>query len=366
MKPEVYRKTLHQIPELGYEEIATQAFIKEHLQKLSGTLHEISPTGLLFYFDAGKEKTLAFRSDMDALPIAEKTGLPFASKNLGKMHACGHDGHMGMLLSFADYCEAYRKELPCNVVLIFQPAEETGSGAEVILKSGLLEKYQVAAIFGFHVWPQLPAGHIFSKPAGLLAQCSEIDVTFKGKATHIANANRGIDAVKMAAHFLTDLDTLEEKSFAEFPHLLKFGEISGGHIRNIIADEVVARGSLRSFDKTHHTFMKRKIRTLAAAYEAKTGGKVEISYTEGYPVVYNNPQLFEKVQGVLPELEVLENPFLQGEDFGQYTETYPCVFFLLGLGDVPPLHNEAFDFSMDLLENGVKTYKSLLQLAKIF
>ncbi len=362
MKPAFYREQLHKIPELGYQEVKTTAFLKQHLELLDGTLYEMKPTGLVFFFDAGKKESLAFRSDIDGLPITEKTDLPYSSTHSGKMHACGHDGHMSMLLSFADYCNEHLKSLPYNVLLLFQPAEETGSGAQVIIQSGLLEKYQVKGIFGFHVWPGLTKGEVFSKAGGLLAQCSEIDVTVKGKATHIANSEQGVDAVKIGAQLLGQMYQLEEEQFQTFPHLLKFGEIKGGTIRNIIADTCVLKGSLRSFNVKKHQWMKDQLEELAQKLSQKTNSQIDIHYTEGYPVVDNNRELFEKVVHKLPFVHNLEKPFLQGEDFGQYTQDYPSVFFLLGLGDVPPLHNERFDFEMDILEKGVQTYIDLLQL----
>lgn len=357
-----YRRDLHQIPELAYHEFATKKYLRHHLEQLGGVIHDVEPTGTVVYFDNAKEKTLAFRTDIDALPITEKTGLAFASHNEGRMHACGHDGHMAMLLGLADYVDAHIHELNYNVLLIFQPAEEFGSGAQTIVDSGWLEHYNVQGIFGFHVWPGLAEGQVFSKANGILAQCSEIDLVIHGKATHIANSDRGIDAVQIATRLMTAIYDLEDGALGKKTHLMKFGEIKGGTIRNIIADEVVVRGSVRSFDPAVHAFMKAQIRDVVTTFEQKYHTTIDINYTDGYPAVINTPELFTKVQAALPDLNVLDQPFLQGEDFGIYTQFYPSVFFLLGLGDVPPLHNDHFNFEMRNLDVGVATYRALLDI----
>lgn len=357
-----YRRDLHQIPELAYHEFETKKYLRAHLEQLSGIIHDVEPTGTVVYFANQKEKTLAFRTDIDALPITEKTGLDFASKNSGNMHACGHDGHMAMLLGLADYVDAHIHELNYNVLLIFQPAEEFGSGAQTIVDSGLLEHYNVQGIFGFHVWPGLKEGQVFSKASGILAQCSEIDIVVHGKATHIANSDQGIDAVQIATRLMSAIYDLEDGELGQKTHLMKFGQIEGGTIRNIIADEVVVFGSVRSFDPTVHAFMKKQIQAVVDKFAKKYHTTIDINYTDGYPAVVNTPELFAKVQRALPDLNVLDTPFLQGEDFGIYTQFYPSVFFLLGLGEVPPLHNDHFDFAMANLDVGVATYRALLNI----
>lgn len=362
MNVKQYREELHQIPELGYQEYQTKAYLKKHLKQLHGVLYEIGETGLAFYFNAKKEKTIAYRSDMDGLPITEKTNVAFSSIHKGKMHACGHDGHMSMLLSFAVYCDTHLLTLPYNVLLLFQPAEESGSGAQVILQSGLLEKYHVQAIYGFHVWPQLEAGHIYTKKEGMLAACSEINITVKGKSSHIANADQGIDALVVGCQVLFKIYELERHLFMHFDHLLKFGKMTGGTIRNVIADRLTLYGSLRSFDPVHHTYMKEQLQQLVEQIAKETKTTIEIHYTEGYPVVYNNPQLVKTIQHTFTKIKELKKPYLQGEDFGQYTKKYPCVFFLLGLGDVPPLHNERFTFDASVLQKGVQMYIDLLTI----
>lgn len=362
MSIQQYRMDLHQIPELAYHEFETKKYLYQHLKTLNGTIHEVKPTGMVVYFANQKEKSIAFRTDIDALPIEEQSGVPFTSKHPGKMHACGHDGHMAMLLGLADYVNEHIHELDYNVVLIFQPAEEFGSGAQTIVDSGLLEKYNVQGIFGFHVWPGLAKGEVFSKASGILAQCSEIDIIVHGKATHIANADQGIDAVQIATRLMTAIYDLEEGPLGQKEHLMKFGEIKGGTIRNIIAGSVTIRGSVRSFDPAIQAFMKAEIQHVVDDFAAQYNTTIEVNYTDGYPAVINNPELFAKAQKALPQLNVLDHPFLQGEDFGIYTQFYPSVFFLLGLGDVPPLHNEKFNFDMNVLAVGVDTYRHLLDI----
>ena len=168
-----YRRDLHQIPELGFYVYKTSAYIRSILDKLSCQVEEIVKTGLIAYFDFGKSETLAFRADMDALPIQEETGLPYASKHDGCMHACGHDGHMAAMLGFAKVLENYKKtgqDMPYNALLLFQPAEETIDGALRICGTHIFDHYNIRAIFGLHLWPMLSKGEIASRPGPMMAQ----------------------------------------------------------------------------------------------------------------------------------------------------------------------------------------------------
>lgn len=354
------RMALHQIPEIGFQEFKTSAYLLKQVSDYECQIHHVGETGLVLYFDNQQAETIAFRTDIDALPITEATGLDFQSKHGGFMHACGHDGHMAMLLELAAQVNQYKSELRHNVVLIFQPSEEMSGGAQSIVDSGLLAKYQVKAIFGFHLWPGLTAGEVFSRSGGMMAQSSETDIIIHGKSAHIASHEQGIDALEIATRLMTDIYEFDRKVPADEFHLLKFGEIHGGTIRNVLAETVTISGSIRSYSDTTQLYFKDSLDKLAEPYRQTRGCQVEFKYNDGYPAVVNDEDLFSQVKDVLPNLNELALPVLQAEDFGVYTQAYPCVFFFLGVGEVAPLHNPKFDFDMTLLTVGVETYLKLL------
>ncbi|MFR0980913.1 MAG: M20 metallopeptidase family protein, partial [Holdemania filiformis] len=224
-----FRRDLHQIPETSFTEFKTKEYVVSVLKTLHCEVIELLETGAAAYFDAGRPATLAYRADMDALPIQEETGLDFASRHPGKMHACGHDGHMAMLLGFAQELDQLdRSGWKNNILLIFQPSEETVGGAKPICDTGIFEKYNVKAIFGTHLWPFIPAGSIASRPDEMMAHASEVTVTVKGKSTHCAKPDEGIDALAIGAELLCRLYAMEKKIAPNQYRILKFGNFHAG------------------------------------------------------------------------------------------------------------------------------------------
>lgn len=356
-----YRMDLHQIPELGFEEFKTKAYLYEQVKGLNCQIHEVGETGLVLSFNRGKKKTIAFRADMDALPIGEKTGLEFASKHPGVMHACGHDGHMAILLGLAHYIDK-QETLDKNVVLIFQPSEEKEAGAHVIVNSGLLELYKVEAIYGLHLWPGLSKGHIYSKANELMAQASEVFTTVHGKSAHVASSKEGIDALHIACSFITDVYAMEASLPQETHRLLKFGSFKSGHVRNVLSDYTEMEGTLRSYDSKVHQYLKDQLSTIAKRYEQDYGCQIKTTYLDGYNAVINDAQLFNHVLTKIPYLIKLDQPVLQAEDFGIYGKHCPTLFCFLGLGKTTPLHSQTFDFDMSILDKGLEFFIDLLQV----
>ncbi len=360
-----HRMALHQIPELGFHEFKTKEYLYEQIKNCGGVIHEIDATGLLVYFDQHQDTTIAFRTDIDALPIAEATGLPFASTHPGFMHACGHDGHMAMLLGLTDYIATHRQEMQHNIVLIFQPSEEIAGGAESVIRSGWLEHYKVQAIFGFHLWPGLPEGKVFSRPGALMAQSSETDIIVKGRSAHIASSGKGIDSLEAAVRFMKLVYDFDESLPENLEHLLKFGQITGGTIRNVLANEVVISGSIRSYSRQTQTDLKTQLARLAEEFQQTSQAKISFRYNDGYPAVRNDEKLYASLAHS-ELLHELTEPVLQAEDFGVYTEHYPCVFFFLGVGETPALHDATFDFDMSVLEKGLEWYQTILYTKELF
>lgn len=358
---QVHRRALHQIPEIDKELPKTIAYITQVLSKYRCEIIQPCKSTICAYFDFHAKDTIAFRSDMDALSMQEQNKCAYRSTIQGHMHACGHDGHMAMLLSFAQYVHSL-KECQHNVLLIFQPAEETTGGAKDIVESGILSTYHVTKLFGFHVWPKLPKGQIASKAGALMARSSEVSIEIQGVATHAARAEEGKDALFAAVMFLHQAYQLEQALPDQVLHLLKFGVIESGTMRNVISAHTRLLGTLRSFDEEVFQSIKNGLYDIAKRIETETGCTFTFHITEGYPPLINDEALFQVCKKALPELIELSKPSMLAEDFSFYGSSVPSVFLYLGIGDTPPLHADTFDFEDDVLEVGVHAYQALLEM----
>lgn len=359
---QTFRRDLHQIPELELHLPKTQQYIQEALRDLPCTLSSPIPSSVVAFFDAGKKESIAFRSDMDALPVTEATGRAFTSRHTGCMHACGHDGHMAMLLEFACQLSDYYKELPHNVVLIFQPGEETPGGAEPMCKSGIFEQYQIKRIFGFHVWPMLDKGVIATRKNEFMARSSEVNIDITGKSAHAAKYKEGIDAMEIAARYLLDVYKMEQEELQpETYRLLRFGLLKSGTVRNVVANAARMEGTLRAFQDETYQFMKQRLIELAKPYEEQ-GAEFSFDINTGYPAVLNDAALVDQVRKLDPHIVLLEKPEMIAEDFAHYQRKVPGVFFFLGTGTGIALHAHNFDFDEEVLEAGVKEYCKLSRM----
>ena len=358
-----YRRDLHQIPEVARQEFKTSEYVGAHLAKLHCQVEKVCGTGYTAFFDNGAEDTIAFRGDMDALSIKEETGLPFASQN-GCMHACGHDAHMAMMLALCDYLEENHKKYKFNVLVIFQPAEESIGGAKVICESGALDKHHVSKVFGLHVWPKLEKNAIGSRPGPMMAKTSEMTITVHGKSAHCARPDLGIDALTAASEIISRLYQVKKNEMApDAEYLLHVGKMDAGDALNIVCEKAVILGSVRAFSLDVFNFMVRRIHEIAADVDKEFGTKTEVHLTEGYPPVNNDPALYEDYKKAMEKagITLLEaEKTMIAEDFSEYEARYPGVFGWLGLGDVPSLHNNKFDFDETVMATGIKAFVGLL------
>lgn len=346
-----HRRALHRCAETDWCLPRTAAYIKNILQALPCEV--FSPVGdaVCAYFDFGKAETTAVRSDMDALPVTEQTGLPFASENAGTMHACGHDGHMAIVLTLAELlptCSVTR-----NVLLIFEPAEETTGGAKAICETGIFEKYHVTRVYGLHLWPELPKNVAASRAGGMMARSCELNVTVEGRSVHLAKWREGADALAAAAEFVLRAYGLAEKQ----PCLLRFGKMDSGEARNSVSKRSVLQGSLRCFDDSLFAALWQALEALAAELSEKSGCKISLSRSEGYPPVTNDARLLAEARERFPIAEVA--PTFITEDFSEYQKHAAGVFFLLGTGG-EPLHSPRFDFDEAVLQTGLSLFTALL------
>ena len=264
------------------------------------------------------------------------------------MHACGLDGHMAILLELARRIDR-RPENPWNVLLVFQPAEETIGGAKLICDTGVFEEYGVEAIFGLHLWPGLEAGQVYSRANELMARASEINVDIYGKSAHIAKASEGVDAIAAGTEFYRRAMEMERSLPDHVFRLLKFGKFESGVVRNALSAHTHMEGSLRAFQDEVFDGMKERLNTIGRELEAEFGCRVEIDINSGYPAVMNPGDLCNRVKRVVDFAE-LDEPCMTAEDFAFYQRRLPGMFLFLGTGDSPALHTSNFDFDESVLE----------------
>lgn len=336
------RRGLHRIPELDREVPRTLAYIERVLAGLACELIRPCPGCVCAHFDLGRADCVAIRADIDALPIAEQTGCSFASVHAGRMHACGHDAHMAMALTCAVWVDRVRRTRPellvSNVLFVFQPAEETTGGARSVCESGVFARFGTRAVFGFHVWPDLPAGTVASRPGPLLARSSETHVSIAGCSLHIAKT-LGLSDVELAdaglaaARFVAATRELMGRLAQDEPCICMFGELRAGTVCNAVADRAELAGSLRVFSDAMFDRARAELRVLLDEVCAACGCTGAIFFADGYPAVVNDRALFACAEALLPGLVRVEQPLLIAEDFAFYQRCLPGVFFLLGVGE---------------------------------
>jgi amidohydrolase len=390
-----WRRDIHQHPELSGQEARTAKLVAEHLRKLGLDVRSgVGGHGVVGLLKGGLPgKVVALRADMDALPVQEVTGLPFASrvvaKNMGKdspvMHACGHDGHTAILMGVAELLAGMRAQIPGSVKFIFQPAEEGRSevpadpndafGARAMVEQGALDNPKVEAIFGLHIYPAVPVGTVAYRSGPLLASADSLRIKVTGRQTHGAFPWKGIDPIVVSAQIVTSLQAIVSRQLdiTNEPAVLSIGAINGGNRENIIPDSVEMLGTLRTFDEAMRADAKKRITATAEAIGAASGAKAEVAFDvggAGYAVTANAEALTEASLPVLRAAtggKVVVTPKLSGsEDFSEFQKVVPGFFFILGAppkgkttATAAPNHSPAFDFDEDALAVGAKTLSAL-------
>lgn len=362
------RRALHQIPETALQEFKTKEYLKNYLVSIGLNPQEIVETGLYVYLEGkDKENCIAFRSDIDALDVKEETGIDFESTHIGKMHACGHDGHMTTLLAFAKYLTTIQP-LEKSVLLIFQPAEESPGRAKDIVETGLLKKYNVKSIYGMHLFPELPEGTIASKEGAFFAQASLITASITGKSGHGAMPHKTIDPLMAFTKVVDGYQTIISRNLSPFdPGVVTIGKFCGGTAQNIIADKINFWGTIRTFKEENTEFIINRVkeihRGIELAYRVKIDEKIDIVY----PPVINDKELYKKFVETMKEMNYEEHEALTiSEDFAYYQKEVPGIFMLLGTkneekGYIHPLHSCHFNFDEKVLLKGVEAFARILE-----
>lgn len=380
-----WRRDFHANPELSLHEERTAAKVAEHLRALGLQPVKLGGHGVVAIVQGGKPgPKIALRADMDALPVTEKTGLPYASKatttfrgeTVGVMHACGHDAHTGILMGVAEALVAMQKDLPGQVMLIFQPAEEGEGGAGSMLKEGLFKDFKPEAIFGLHVFATVQAGQIAVRGGPLMAASDRFNIKVIGRQTHGSAPWGGIDPIVATADLIGTAQTIVSRrtNIAKLPAVVTFGSIKGGIRYNIIPDDVEVVGTIRTFDAGMREKIFADLRNVSEHVAAAHGATVEANVpdSEGYPVTINDPALTARMlpslQAVVGKDNVYEPPLQMGsEDFSLFGQVAPAMFFFVGstakgtdLSTVANNHSPQFLLDEESLDVG---FRALMQVS---
>ena len=359
-----WRRHFHMYPEVSGKEVETSKYIQKELSAM-GIPFETGffQNAVLGVIDGGKPgKTIALRADMDALPVTEQTGLPFASKNEGVMHACGHDSHMAILLGSAAVLMKLKDHIAGRVKLVFQPAEEEAAigGGRNFVASGKLD--DVSEIYGLHVWPELPVGVVGLKPGNLMAASDRFYVHIKGKSTHAAQPHNGTDALVMAAHFIIDVQTLVSREMDPMENVVcTIGLMNAGTRYNVGVEDAYLEGTVRTYTPALRDKMERRLGEILKGLDVMFGTKSELNYVRGHSATINTPEKIRYLQEIgksyLGEAAVVEPQFpsMCAEDFSSYLQKIPGAFMWLGTGKegTPALHNASFAIDESILPLGV-------------
>ena len=370
-----WRRHLHQNPELSLEEHKTKEFIASILKEYGIEYQETLETGLVVIFKASVDTkdTILFRADIDALPISEENDVDFKSKNDGVMHACGHDGHTTMLLgSVIEAADYYKNNTTkVNSIFVFQPAEETFGGGNLLINDFDFSPYNILASYALHMNPDYPEGHIVSKPKEIMASANEYRIYIKGRAAHVGLKNTGIDALNVATMFFQEmlkLNALHTK--ARNTNIIHIGKMYGGDAMNVVAENAYLEGTIRTYSMEDLETIKAAIENTRVGLEHLTGASIRVDFAEGYPAVINDKAPYQVIRGVIEKENIdyieLEEAYLYGEDFSFFSRLSPINYSFLGLRNeeknyVSGLHTPTFNFDEKILKVGVQYYLGVLK-----
>jgi amidohydrolase len=379
-KVKQWRRHLHQYPELSFEEFKTTEYIIEQIKDFSDLSYErVSPTGIVARLNGGKPgPVIALRADIDALRMPEHSGVPFASRNEGVMHACGHDAHTAMLLGALYVLYEHRSELAGSFVFIFQAAEEMfPGGAKELIEKGVIDG--VDAMIGQHTGPNINVGHIGTRPGYIMANSDAFEVTVVGHGGHAASPHSCVDPLPVGAQIVTALQDIVSRHFAAKDNaVLSVTQFNSGTAHNIIPDTAVIKGSVRTYSQEKREFMQKMIGQIAGKYAEAFDMHIEYTYHDGYDNLYNTAELTKALMEVAdalygPGTAEMMDPIMGGEDFSYYLQKVPGCFYFLGVRNeeldcVYPAHNtkfrideDSFSVGISIMLNAAIRFQQLLQ-----
>ncbi|EFH12692.1 M20 aminoacylase family protein [Pseudoroseomonas cervicalis] len=368
-----WRRDFHRHPELAFEEVRTSGIVAEKLREfgVDEVVTGIAGTGVVGVIRGNAPgKAIGLRADMDALPILEKSGVEYASTIPGKMHACGHDGHTTMLLGAAKYL-AETRNFAGTVHVIFQPAEEMGGGAEVMVKEGLFERFPMERVFAIHNWPGIPAGEMHWRAGPVMAAVADIEITITGKGAHGAMPHMGNDPVVIAAQIVTALQSVVARNVEPVEAgVVTIGKIEGGNAFNVIPETVSLRGTARWFRPEVGDVLEKKVVEIASGIATAFGASAEVRFFRMYPATINDAEATElaarAAATVVGEANTKElpKPTMGGEDFAFMLNAKSGSYLMLGGGrgaSDAGLHHPKYDFNDEILPVGASFFATLAE-----
>ncbi len=363
------RRDLHRHPELGFAEERTAAVVRRELDRLGIAWRACAGTGTVGVIGAGKPgRRIAFRADLDALPMAEETGLPWASVHANTMHACGHDGHTASLIAAAEYLKSRERDLPGTITLLFQPAEERGAGAQKMVDGGALA--EVDEVYGYHNWPTIPLGRAGCIPGALMAANGEFDLVIAGRGGHASMPHEAIDPLVAAANVVVALQQVVSRQINPIdPAVISVTAIQGGSTYNVIPDSVKLMGTVRAVSTALRDELGQRAGKLATAVAEASGCRATFAYRPLYPATVNHPACAATAAAALERVlgpgsvQSANLPIMGAEDFAFYLQAKPGCYLLLGSGvpgkPVEPCHSPRFDYNEALIPQVVRLWADI-------
>ncbi|MBN9674003.1 M20 aminoacylase family protein [Roseibium aggregatum] len=369
-----WRRDIHENPEILYETVRTAGKVAELLQsfgvdEIATGIGKTGVVGVIKGRHGGRGKAIGLRADMDALPIEEITGKPYASKVPGKMHACGHDGHTAMLLGAAKYL-AETRNFDGTVVVIFQPAEEGGAGAKAMIDDGLMTRWPMDEVYGMHNYPGLPVGEFAIRTGPIMAATDEFRIVVKGKGGHAAKPHQTIDPVVTGAHMVTALQTIASRNANPLDSVVvSVTMFEAGNAYNVIPQEASLSGTIRTLNPTVRHLAEQRLSKIVNSVAEAFDAEAELHFRKGYPVTMNHGDQTEfaadVAEGIAGQGKVDRHvePMMGGEDFAFMLEERPGAMIFAGNGDSAGLHHPAYDFNDDLIPYGSSYWVKLVETA---
>lgn len=368
-----HRRYLHQYPELSLHEYETTEYIANFLDDLGVEYQRPLDTGVIAYLPGNGEHTIAYRADIDALPIFEENDIDFKSKTDNVMHACGHDGHTTALMLFVKRCKAAADygELPQNIVFIFQPAEETGGGANRLIRAGAFNRYPIEAVFGVHVMPFENEGHVVIRDEEITASATEYRFYLNGLSSHVADKEQGYSCGEALQHVLSQVGQIQQYHLNGLKrNIVHMGHFEAGEAINTVPSHGYLEGTIRTYDVNDLEIVKQQMAKIAKSVKLLFNVECEVKFEEGYPPTYNDSNLRKHVENGLrnANFEVIDKPtpYLFGEDFSFYSQLAPSYFVFVGVRDeskgyVTGLHTSNLNFNEHMLIRIADYYEQILR-----
>jgi hippurate hydrolase len=369
-----WRRDIHAHPELLYDTHRTSEVVAEKLKsfgvdEIATGIGRTGVVGVIKGRGTGSGKVIGLRADMDALPLEEITGKPYASTVPGKMHACGHDGHTAMLLGAAKYL-AETRNFDGTVVVIFQPAEEGGAGAKAMIDDGLMDRFGIQEVYGMHNMPGAPVGTFHIRPGSIMAAADRIQIDIEGVGGHAAKPNEVVDTILVGSHIVQAVQSIASRNVDPLKSVVvSITTFNAGFTDNVIPQTAVLRGTVRTLDPEIRDLAERRLKEIVPTIAAAFGAKASVNYLRDYPITANHAEQTDFAIGIARSIAGTDNvvtdvaPTMGGEDFSFMLQERPGAFIFAGNGDSAMLHHPAYDFNDELIPVGCSYWVKLVETA---